>query len=133
MSLPGIKRNSSPPFLPEASTVWLTWASPLSTACQGLTSPPYSRVISWLTVSHSFITFTRSRHHQLQVYRFCSVSLIRYKCHVSQFSSMARCQFSGFVYLCACCQSHCILWLSNQSCFSFCFNDISMFSCLKTA
>lgn len=54
-SRPGIKRNSSPPPQ-EPSTVWLTSASPLSTACQGLISLPYSRVISWLTVSHSFIT-----------------------------------------------------------------------------
>ncbi len=70
-SHPGIKRNSSPPPPPEPM-VWLTPGSPLSTACQGLISLPYSRVISWLTVSHSFITSTHSLDHQLQVYWFRS-------------------------------------------------------------
>ncbi|KAI2651057.1 hypothetical protein H4Q32_019063 [Labeo rohita] len=44
------EKLQSPPPPPEPSMVWLTPASPLSTACQGLISLPYSRVISWLTV-----------------------------------------------------------------------------------
>lgn len=90
-SRPGIKRNSSPPPPPEPM-VWLTPVSPLSTACQGLISLPYSRVISWLTVSHSFITSTHSLDHQLQVYWFRSDRLSYTSCYsfILGFSAYSR-------------------------------------------